>query len=164
MRVVLLVLLVFVLLLGAYVGAALLGAFGDTRHAGEPTASAIPAQVVAARSQAQRAAARARGVGSSKQILFGDLHVHTTFSTDAFLWSLPIMGGEGAHPLGEACDFARFCSSLDFWSINDHAEASSPRRWRETKQAIRQCNDVGGEGGDPDVIAFLGWEWTQIGR
>ena len=51
--------------------------------------------------------------------------------------SLPILQGEGAHPDADACDFARFCSSLDFWSINDHAEASSPRRWRETKEAIR---------------------------
>ena len=163
MRTVLLALLVVLLLAGAYVGAALLGAFGNVRHAGAPTEARVPEVTVAARGAAQQEAARVRGVGSPKQILFGDLHVHTTFSTDAFLWSLPIMGGEGAHPLGEACDFARFCSGLDFWSINDHAEASSPRRWAETKEAIRQCNAVGGEGADPDVIAFLGWEWTQIG-
>jgi hypothetical protein len=74
------------------------------------------------------------------------------------------MGGEGTHPLADACDFARFCSSLDFWSITDHAEAITPRKWRETKETIRECNKVSGTGGDPDVIAFLGWEWTQVGQ
>lgn len=45
----------------------------------------------------------------SKQILFGDTHVHTTYSTDAFLWSLPVFNGEGPHPISDACDYARFC-------------------------------------------------------
>ena len=31
-------------------------------------------------------------------IYFGDLHVHTTFSQDAFMFSLPMLQGEGAHP------------------------------------------------------------------
>src|SRR5690606_37348388 len=60
-------------------------------------------------------------------------------------------------------DFARFCSALDFWSINDHAEASTPRRWRETREAIRQCNALAGDPEQPDVVAFLGWEWSQVG-
>ncbi|MDJ0789740.1 MAG: DUF3604 domain-containing protein, partial [Myxococcota bacterium] len=47
-------------------------------------------------------------------------------------------------------------------SINDHAEASSPRKWRNTVDSIRQCNAVAGD--DPDTVAFLGWEWTQVGR
>jgi dienelactone hydrolase len=71
--------------------------------------------------------------------------------------------GEGAHPPADACDFARFCSALDFWSINDHAEGLTPRRWSETKESIRQCNAVAGDARDPDVVAYLGWEWTQVG-
>lgn len=97
-----------------------------------------------------------------KQILFGDLHVHTTFSTDAFLISLPLLGGEGAHPPADACDFARFCSDLDFYALTDHAEALTPRHWQESKESVRQCNAVAGDDDGPDLAAFIGWEWTQV--
>jgi hypothetical protein len=113
--------------------------------------------------RAQRHAADLLGVPAPKQILFGDLHVHTTFSQDAFMFSLPMLGGEGAHPPADACDFARFCSALDFWSINDHASSISADEWADTVESIRQCNAVGGDGANPDTVAFLGWEWTQVG-
>ena len=105
----------------------------------------------------------APAAAGAKQILFGDLHVHTTFSDDAFSFSLPVLGGEGAHPPADACDFARYCSALDFWSINDHAERLTPEHWREIIGAIRQCNEVIADPANPDTVAFLGWEWTQIG-
>ena len=98
-----------------------------------------------------------------KQILFGDLHVHTTYSSDAALWSLPLNNGSGAHPIGEACDYARFCSGIDFWAITDHASALTPRKWRETKDSIRQCQALSGDPGNPDLISLIGFEWTQVG-
>lgn len=97
---------------------------------------------------------------TDKHILFGDLHVHTTWSNDAYLASLPLSGGEGSHPPADACDYARYCSALDFWSINDHAVSLNQRRWEEIKDSIRQCNAVA-DPNNPDTVAFLGYEWTQ---
>jgi len=139
------------------------GWFGSHEEPGEVTAMRRPPGVVASGAIAQRVAAEGVGLSKPKQILFGDLHVHSTFSFDAFLISLPLAQGEGAHPPADACDFARYCSALDFWSINDHAEGITPRHWRETVETIRQCNEVAGDPADPDTVAFLGWEWTQVG-
>lgn len=105
----------------------------------------------------------ASGLSSSTQILFGDLHVHTTFSVDAFFMALPLNGGEGIHPLADACDFARHCSSLDFFPVNDHAEGLTPERWTQTIESIRECNERAIDPDDPDLVAYLGWEWTQVG-
>jgi len=99
----------------------------------------------------------------AKRILFGDLHVHTTYSIDAFMFSLPVLAGEGAHPPADACDFARYCSALDFFALTDHAESLTPAHWALEKESIRQCNERGGDPADPDLVAFLGFEWTQVG-
>jgi Protein of unknown function (DUF3604) len=138
---------------------------GEHEGPGTITPARVPADDLAARRAVQTAVRERLGVSAEapKQILFGDLHVHTTFSADAFVRSLPMLQGEGAHPPADACDFARFCSALDFWSINDHAEAISPQHWRETKDSIRQCNALAGDPMNPDITAFLGWEWTQVG-
>jgi len=98
-----------------------------------------------------------------KRILFGDLHVHSTWSIDAFIYSLPLFGGEGARPPADACDFARHCSQLDFFSLTDHAEGLTPERWRSTIESLRECNAVAGDPADPDLVAFVGYEWTQAG-
>ncbi len=158
-----LVLLALVCIAGAVLYAIGRGVIGRHEGPGEVTRLVRPRQVVAARSSEHRRAASQIGVARPKQILFGDLHVHTTFSFDAFLMSLPVSQGEGSHPPADACDYARYCSALDFWSINDHAEGISPRNWRETVESIRQCNDVAGDPQNPDTVAFLGWEWTDVG-
>ena len=98
-----------------------------------------------------------------EQILFGDLHVHSTVSWDAFVFSLPVFGGSGAHPPADACDFARYCSALDFFALTDHAETLTPRQWRESKQTLRACSAVGRNQDDGDLITFTGFEWTQAG-
>ncbi|MDP6979284.1 MAG: DUF3604 domain-containing protein [Myxococcota bacterium] len=139
------------------------GGLGNRWDAGEPGDVALSMVTVAARSADQKSAAEDIGIARPKQILFGDLHVHSTFSLDAFMMALPTTGGEGAHPVADACDFARHCSALDFWSINDHAIGLDEQRWSETVEAIRQCNDVAGDPTNPDVTAYLGWEWTQMG-
>ncbi len=95
-------------------------------------------------------------------IYFGDLHVHTTFSPDAFITAMPVNGGLGPRPPADACDFARHCAALDFWSINDHAEGISPQRWRETRDIIRACNAVASDLSEPDMVSFLGYEWSQV--
>ena len=112
---------------------------------------------------AARAEGQERAAPGANRILFGDLHVHTTLSVDAFMWSLPLMGGEGVHPPSDACDFARFCSQLDFYALTDHAEALNPRTWEMTRESVRQCNAVAEGNDQPDVIGFTGFEWTQVG-
>jgi hypothetical protein len=140
-----------------------LGTFGRSVHAGEPQGHAVAKEIVGQRVDATRAAAQGVGVGAPKQILFGDLHVHTTFSFDAFQLSLPMSGGDGAHPVADACDFARHCAALDFWSITDHDLTLTPKMWHETIDTIRQCNALAENADNPDMVSYLGWEWTQVG-
>lgn len=148
--------LVIVLLL--YVAS--IGLLGKTQDAGRVSAHPIPAEVLEQQHVRQQAVAPQ---GSDTQILFGDFHVHSTFSADAYTINLALLGGEGSRPPADACDFARYCSALDFWSINDHAEQLTPSRWRQTIDSIRQCNAVNADPENPDTVAFLGWEWSQMG-
>jgi hypothetical protein len=145
----------------------LFSACGEPHGIGTIEGEALPLSVVAQRSQRQAPVFEQQldlPSDSSRQILFGDLHVHTTYSIDAFLRSLPMMQGDGLHPVSDACDFARYCSDLDFWSINDHAVSLSTASWRATKESIRQCNALAGDSDNPDLVSFLGWEWTQAGE
>jgi len=135
----------------------------QVHHAGSVTRAKVPAAAQAARAAGVASQVPGPNGAEPAEVLFGDLHVHTTFSTDAFGWSLPLMHGEGAHPPAEACDFARFCSDLDFFAITDHAESLTQRRWSETKQSIRECNAAAGDPAHPDVVAYTGFEWTQVG-
>jgi hypothetical protein len=152
-------------LLGVVLVLSFAGCRGRHEEPGKPTAQAVPAAVVAARETRQQKALTGLGVKEpAKQILFGDLHVHTTFSVDAFMRTLPFMQGEGAHPPADACDFARYCSDLDFYSLNDHAEGVTPQHWEESKESIRQCNAIAGDPKNPDLVAYIGWEWTQVGN
>lgn len=140
------------------------GLLGKHLVSTDPVNQEIPREVLAQRDANQQAAIAKAQQSPGRQILFGDFHVHSTISTDAFMMSLGLFGGDGARPVSDACDFARYCSSLDFWSINDHALAITPDRWEETRNAISACNAVSGNEQSPDMVSFLGWEWTQIGQ
>jgi len=123
---------------------------------GQVTEASLPSEVIA-----QRAVGATR---DDKQILFGDTHVHTTNSADAFMYSLPMMhGASGAYPPAYACDYARFVSQLDFYFLTDHAESFTPRQWRDGIDSVQQCNRLAGDPANPDIAAFVGWEWTQVG-
>ena len=143
----------------ATVGAWIVFGGGNLHEDGEVAVSPLDRGILTAREESQRAVA----VDSDARVLFGDLHVHSTLSVDAFQWSLPLMGGEGVHPPADACDFARFCSQLDFYSLTDHAEALTPRTWEMVRESVRQCNAVDAQSPQPDLVAFTGFEWTQIG-
>jgi len=132
---------------------------GPPRDAARTTANE------AARLAARRALAPRSRVAPDpvRRILFGDLHVHTTYSIDAFLYALPLFGGEGVHPPADACDFARHCSELDFFSLNDHAEGLTPERWRRSLESLRACDARAGDPAHPDLVPYAGWEWTQTG-
>ena len=134
--------MLFIFCAAIFFGGAVLKLFGTLDGPGVIEGKVLPPKAVEDRASRINVVKAELDVLDEKQILFGDLHVHTTYSTDAFMWSLPFMNGKGASPLADACDYARFCSALDFWSINDHAEASTPRKWLDTKQSIQQCNNL----------------------
>ena len=129
------------------------GFFGTIEQGGKVIQKPYPENLVKLKIQSQL-----KENQNNKQILFGDTHVHSTYSSDAFLWSLPLNNGEGPHPISDACDYARFCSALDFWVISDHAEAATPMKWMETKKAIRDCNAVNENKTVPDLISFVGFD------
>jgi len=137
--------------------------FSESIGPGEITGTINSTEFIEDKAKRQQLAMDQLNAPKTKQILFGDLHVHSTYSADAHQWSLPIVGGTGLHPVADACDFARHCSALDFWAITDHAEASTPKRWNETKETIRKCNSLNVDKSNPDCVAFIGWEWTQVG-
>lgn len=137
------------------------GWFGVEHDAGRIQGKPVPAEVIAARAAADKAVAPA---GDENQILFGDFHVHTTISVDAFQYALPLLGGSGVHPLADACDYARHCSAIDFWASTDHAESITPDRWTKIKDTVRACQKVAGDDDNPDLASFVGFEWTQVGR
>ena len=145
------------ILISAYYFAFFFNFFGTLETAGKNLNKPYPDYLLQSKIQSQL-----KHTNTEKQILFGDTHVLSTYSTDAFLWSLKNFNGEGPHLMAEACDYARFCSAIDFWVNTDHAEASTPRKWAETIKAVQNCEAVHKGDRAKDLISFVGYEWTQI--
>ena len=137
--------------------------YGELENVGRIEAPAISPDIRNQQDSVQHEAATRLGAETPKQILFGDLHVHTTLSSDAFRMSLPMVQGDGAHPPADACDFARVCSALDFWALTDHAESLTEHHWNRSIESVQQCNAVAGPADNPDMVTFMGFEWTQAG-
>lgn len=138
----------------------------DLDHWRELGVTPVPANIVGARAPSRVSHhATTAAEEATRTILFGDLHVHTSYSIDAFLRALPmILGADGAVPPVDACNYARYIAQLDFFAITDHAEEITPENWKNTIQALRLCASVGGADAVPDIVPFLGFEWSQVGQ
>ena len=98
-----------------------------------------------------------------ENIYWGDLHIHTQYSIDAYLGGMS--GGRYAR---EAGLYVLYCSKLDFYSVTDHAEMlTKVEYWPEAINAAQNIGAIGASRpdsrGDPSIVAFTGWEWTQQG-
>ena len=65
------------------------------------------------------------------------------------VYATALLSGEGSHPPADACDYARWCSAVDFFSINDHAEGLTPARWEETQAEHPPVQRGGGRSREP---------------
>ena len=79
-------LLLFIFTVLIFFGGAVLKLFGSIDGPGVIEGKALPANVVEDRATRINLVKSELAVLDEKQILFGDLHVHTTYSTDAFMW------------------------------------------------------------------------------
>lgn len=106
-------------------------------------------------------------------VLYGDTHVHTGYSFDAWLslrdYTEPNSTiGELIYErnVREACDYARHCSRIDFMMSSEHSENVDDVLWQRIQEELRDCDQAYG----PDAVSptglaplhvFAGWEWTQ---
>jgi hypothetical protein len=102
---------------------------------------------------------------------FGDLHIHTTLSLDAFLFgtrttpeqAYQFAKGQqiGLHPFdddGDPLRFAQIDRPLDFAMVADHSENVGSTDWQTVQDAAEQYYD---RSADCEFTTFVGYEWTR---
>lgn len=106
--------------------------------------------------------AAAADAAPQKRIFYGDLHTHSNLSLDAFLFQTFAKVERGPET---ACTFARACARVDFYGQSDHAEMLHGDAWKRSQEAVKACNAAAAAaappGGEPDLVAFHGFEWTS---
>ena len=83
--------ILFIFTISIFFGGAVLKLFGSIDGPGIIEGKVLPNIIIEDRANRINLVKTELEVLDEKQILFGDLHVHTTYSTDAFMWSLPFM-------------------------------------------------------------------------
>ena len=160
MRTLLITLLVALLSLALIIVAAAEGLLGTSAGPGTLAAAATrSATQNSITTYGQRQVASAHGEDSDRRILFGDPRVYSAFTDEALLSSLPVVGGSHRATLSDACDYARFCSAVDFWVATDRGESLTPRRWQASLETVEQCNAIAAADDHGSTVAFSGFSW-----
>ncbi|MBI1854055.1 MAG: DUF3604 domain-containing protein [Planctomycetes bacterium] len=92
----------------------------------------------------------------------GDLHIHTSFSADAYAQianSDPNTGPTYRNP-AYSYAYARDVQGLDFAAVTDHAESLTDDLWMQTQSMADSADDPNGVRG-PRFVALKGWEWSS---
>lgn len=77
--------------------------------------------------------------GDLDNIYYGDLHVHTSASLDAWAGGFP----KTWYPY-EAGMYATYCSRLDFYCVTDHAEyLTDSGSWKDSIENAQRFNELG---------------------
>ena len=102
------------------------GWLGNHEGPGTITNNQIPKQTIENRTETQKISSIKIGKNEPKQILFGDLHVHTTYSFDGYAFgtlatpydAYRFATGEAiANPAGFKMQLSR---PMDFYAVTDH--------------------------------------------
>lgn len=103
-----------------------------------------------------------------RRVFFGDLHVHTSFSSDAAAWDARLdpddayafargqavtLGGSIRHQLGRPLDFA---AVTDHSELLSHAAGQRREAWEREQQAAARALDTQ----SCSFTSFVAYEWT----